>query len=126
LERNEGWIGYKKTPVGWIPEEWGCHVFTDLFTRSSKALTPEPDAEYRQIGIRSHGKGIFHKEAVRGSQLGEKRVFWCQPGSLAFNIVFAWEQAVALVSENEERMIASHRFPMYKGHPDIADEGFYP
>ena len=124
-DRNANRSGYKRTPVGLIPEDWECRVFTDLFTRISKSLAPEATREYREIGIRSHGKGIFHKEPAPGRQLGDKRVFWCQPGTLAFNIVFAWEQAVALVSDNETGMVASHRFPMYKGKASLADERFY-
>lgn len=77
-------------------------------------LLPEADHLYGQIGIRSHGKGIFYKEKVTGKELGEKRVFWIQAGCFILNIVFAWEQAVAITTEAEVGMIASHRFPMYK------------
>lgn len=118
-------VGYKKTPTGWLPEEWECSAFTHLFTRISEPLAPEADWEYQEIGIRSHGKGVFHKEPVLGRDLGDKRVFRCQPGALAFNIVFAWEQAVALMSDAEAGMIASHRFPMYQGEASRADERFY-
>jgi len=68
---------------------------------------------YRQIGVRSHGKGIFHKEAVTGTELGDKRVFHVVPNALVVNIVFAWEQAVALTSDAEAGFVASHRFPMF-------------
>ncbi len=68
---------------------------------------------YREIGIRSHCGGIFHKPPATGEKIGTKRVFWVEPGCLVFNIIFAWEQAVAITSENEIGMIASHRFPMY-------------
>jgi type I restriction enzyme S subunit len=73
----------------------------------------EPDTIYREIGIRSHCKGIFHKPETTGKQIGDKRVFWVEPGCVVFNIVFAWEQAVAMTSDAEVGMIASHRFPMY-------------
>ena len=80
--------------------------------------------EYRQIGIRSHGKGIFHKPAVTGNALGNKRVFWITPNALVLNIVFAWEQAVAVTSEIERGMIASHRFPMYLPRQGLCDVEF--
>lgn len=73
-----------------------------------------PTQKYQEIGIRSHGKGIFHKEPVLGESLGNKSVFWIEPNCLVLNIVFAWEGAVALTSDCESGMIASHRFPMYK------------
>lgn len=116
---------YKASPVGPIPADWDCRPFTDIFVRAAMPLAPEPAKEYREIGIRSHGKGVFHKDPVTGAALGDKRVFHCVPGALAFNIVFAWEQAVALVSAAERDMIASHRFPMYKGKDGAAHEPFY-
>jgi type I restriction enzyme S subunit len=40
------------------------------------------------------------------------------------NIVFAWEQAVAVTSENEKGFIASHRFPMFVARDGRADVRF--
>lgn len=124
-KRNENRPGYKKTKVGWIPDEWECVPFTKLFDHASVPVTVEPGATYREIGIRSHCKGIFLKEEVVGRALGNKRVFWCQPGTLVFNIVFAWEQAVAILGAETEGLIASHRFPMYKAKNGCAIEMFY-
>jgi type I restriction enzyme S subunit len=39
--------------------------------------------------------------------------------------VFAWEQAVAVLSENERGFIASHRFPMFQGRKNQASEAYY-
>lgn len=41
-------------------------------------------------------------------------MFQVRPGDLVLNIVFAWEGAVAVVSANEEGMVASHRFPTFR------------
>jgi hypothetical protein len=87
---------------------------SDLVERARVPVEVDPAAEYREIGIRSHGKGVFHKETVLGSDLGEKDVFAVQPDCLTFNIVFAWEQAVAITTAAEAGMVASHRFPMYR------------
>ena len=40
----------------------------------------EPGEMYREIGIRSFGRGIFRKEPVTGASLGTKRVFEIHPG----------------------------------------------
>src|SRR5690242_18892535 len=69
-----------------------------------------PSAVYQEIGIRSFGKGIFHKTPTTGLQIGAKRVFEIHPEDLLFNIVFAWEGAVAVASERERGTIGSHRF----------------
>ncbi len=68
---------------------------------------------YREIGIRSHGKGVFHKRPVSGLELGSKKVFWVEPGDFVLNIVFAWEGAVAVLGEADRGMIGSHRFPTF-------------
>lgn len=86
----------------------------DLLKQVRRPVDVEPDTTYREIGIRSHCKGIFHKLEKTGEEIGKKRVFWIEPGCLVFNIIFAWEQAVAMTSEAEAGMIASHRFPMYQ------------
>jgi type I restriction enzyme S subunit len=68
---------------------------------------------YREVGIRSFGKGIFHKSPISGAELGDKRVFNIEPGDLLFSNVFAWEGAVAVASEEERGFIGSHRFMTY-------------
>lgn len=86
----------------------------DVLRHVARPLTVEVDGSYREIGIRSHGKGLFHKAPVTGAALGDKRVFHVEPGDFVLNIVFAWEGAVGLVSEAERGMIASHRFPCFR------------
>ena len=92
---------------------WKAKPFSDLLERISKPADISADNAYREIGVRSHGKGLFHKEIVTGKELGNKRVFHVVPNALVLNIVFAWEQAVAMTSEAEIGFIALHRFPMF-------------
>lgn len=101
--------------------EWQAKKTSSLLQRVSNPVAVKSDKEYQQIGIRSHGKGIFHKELVTGAELGNKRVFWVEENTFVVNIVFAWEQAVAKTSSAEKGMIASHRFPMYKAKENEAD-----
>lgn len=79
-----------------------------------RPITVAPETEYRQIGIRSHGRGLFTKEPVTGDSLGSKKVFWLEPGDLVINIVFAWEGAVAVVPSEIVGYCGSHRFPAYR------------
>ena len=86
-----------------------------------KPVEVKPNELYTQIGIRSHGKGIFYKEPVTGSALGNKAVFWIEPDCFIVNIVFAWEQAIGKTTQSEVGMIGSHRFPMYRPVNDRVD-----
>jgi type I restriction enzyme S subunit len=105
-------------------ESWETKPIEQILKKRSKAVSVEPDTQYVQIGLRSHGKGIFYKQPVTGKSLGNKRVFWVQRDCLVVNIVFAWEQAVGKTTEREEGLIASHRFPMYAPRDEEADIDF--
>lgn len=113
--------GYKKTKVGIIPEDWSIVRIDTVLDRVRKKVDVQKKEQYQQIGIRSHGKGLFHKELVSGKELGNKSVFWIEEGCFIVNIVFAWEQAIGKTTKNEIGMIASHRFPMYKPQVDKVD-----
>ncbi len=93
---------------------WPVLPVGEVLKRVRRPVNVEADASYREIGVRSHCKGVFHKSPTTGEQIGDKRVFWVEPGCLVLNIVFAWEHAVALTTDDEAEMIASHRFPMYE------------
>lgn len=51
----------------------------DVLALQRRAVTVDPDTEYEEIGVRSFGKGIFHKSPVTGLELGNKRVFRIEP-----------------------------------------------
>ena len=121
LRRSSIPEGYKKTKAGILPAEWDLHMLGQCLSRVEKPVEVKPNELYTQIGIRSHGKGIFYKEPVTGSALGNKAVFWIEPDCFIVNIVFAWEQAIGKTTQSEVGMIGSHRFPMYRPVNDRVD-----
>ncbi len=92
---------------------WREVALAEVLRREARPVEVIADQTYREIGIRSHGKGIFHKEPLSGLSLGDKRVFWLKPGDFVLNIVFAWEGAVGVIGQDEVGMIGSHRFPTF-------------
>ncbi len=118
--------------MGYIPkvrfrgfaDDWTQYKCKDIFDKVGIPVETKDEETYREIGIRSHGKGIFYKDAVTGKDIGNKRVFWIEPDCFIVNIVFAWERAVARTTEKEQGMIASHRFPMYKPKTNVVDLDF--
>jgi type I restriction enzyme S subunit len=104
--------------------EWEKQKVSSLLSKISNPVNVDLHKSYQQIGIRSHGKGVFHKEFVSGKELGNKRVFWVEEDAFIVNIVFAWEQAVAITTKREWGMIASHRFPMYKSMNGMSNVNF--
>lgn len=114
IHQGEIPAGYRKTKAGILPADWNIHVIGDCLRRVENPVKVEPNKLYTQIGIRSHGKGLFFKEPVTGTALGNKSVFWIEPDCFIVNIVFAWEQAIGKTTQSEVGMIGSHRFPMYR------------
>ena len=121
IRRGEQPEGYKKTKAGILPADWDLHMLGECLSRVEKPVEVKPNELYTQIGIRSHGKGLFYKEPVTGAALGNKAVFWIEPDCFIVNIVFAWEQAIGKTTQSEVGMIGSHRFPMYRPVNDRVD-----
>lgn len=82
----------------------------DLFTLQRRAVSVDPESTYSEIGVRSFGRGLFHKEAVTGEEIGRKRIFKILPGDLVVSNIFAWEGALAIAGEAETGRVGSHRF----------------
>lgn len=82
---------------------------------------PTPVDGYTRLGIRSHMKGTFYEYVAPTKRLGEKRLQRVKKDNLIVNIVFAWEHAIAITTEDDEGKLVSHRFPQFS-----FKEGMYP
>ena len=79
---------------------------------------------YAELGIRSFGKGTFHKPALSGLDLGSKRIFRIEKGDLLFSNVFAWEGAIAVAKPEDNGRYGSHRFMSCVPKPNVATAPF--
>jgi type I restriction enzyme S subunit len=75
-----------------------------------RPIEPKMGEEYPELGIRSFGKGTFHKPALDYLSVGTKRLYQIEPGDLVFSNVFAWEGGIAVVQPEDEGRFGSHRF----------------
>ena len=75
-----------------------------------RPVSVQPDGSYAELGVRSFGRGTFHKPPLDGMTVGSKKLYRIAPGDLVFNIVFAWEGAVAIARDQDEGRVGSHRF----------------
>ena len=100
-----------------MSKAWPMVPLGEVLQLQRRWIKLHPTETYREIGIRSFGKGIFHKAPIAGITLGNKRVLRIEPGDLVFNNVFAWEGAVAVAGPEEVGMIGSHRFVTYTVNP---------
>ena len=108
--RNTG--GYKETDFGLLPYNWEIlelHEFVEPCLRK----TDKPRKIYQSIGIRSHGKGTFPKSDCNPKKIAHKTLYEVKSEDLITNITFAWEGAIAIVKEEDDAALVSHRFPTY-------------
>ena len=68
------------------------------------------NGSYPELGIRSFGKGTFHKPPLSGGDVGTKRLYRIEHGDLMFSNVFAWEGAIAIAQPEDSGRFGSHRF----------------
>jgi type I restriction enzyme S subunit len=70
----------------------------------------ELDTTYKEIGVRSFGKGTFEKPSFKGRDLTWQKPYWMKEGDLLFSNIKAWEGALSLIKKNEDGKIGSHRY----------------
>lgn len=87
----------------WIP-------MAEVAPLKRRPVQVEPSERYHEIGIRSFSRGTFHKPPIEGALLGTKKIFRIEANDLLFNIVFAWEGAVAVAKPQDHGRVGSHRF----------------
>lgn len=96
------------------------HVADRIF----RPISRKDDEVYTPVGLYNRGRGIFHKEPTNGSDLGDSDFFWIQTDDLILSGQFAWEGAVALASEEEAGCVASHRYPILRGKPNLIETAY--
>jgi type I restriction enzyme, S subunit len=96
------------------------HVVDRIF----RPVIRREDDEYIPVGLYNRGRGIFHKEQTKGVSLGDSNFFWIKSDDLILSGQFAWEGAVALASNEEEGCVASHRYPILRGKPNLMETAY--
>lgn len=82
------------------------------------------NGSYPELGIRSFGKGTFHKPPLSGGDVGTKRLYRIEPGDLLFSNVFAWERAIAIAQPEDSGRFGSHRFITCQADPELTTAAF--
>lgn len=82
----------------------------DIAPLVRRPVEVKDEENYPELGVRSFGKGTFHKPDVPGFEVGTKQLYHIRPGDLVFSNVFAWEGAIAVAKPEDAGRVGSHRF----------------
>lgn len=102
-------------------KKWPRVTLADIAPIVRRPVDVRHDRVYPELGVRSFGRGTFHKPALSGAEVGSKRLFRIEPGDLVFSNVFAWEGAIAVASRADSGRFGSHRFITCVVDSDRAD-----
>lgn len=104
--------------------KWKSTLLSNCLNYSPREV-PKPSKSFFALGIRSHGKGIFHKNDFEPEDLAMDVLYEVKENDLILNITFAWEQAIAIAGKKDDGGLVSHRFPTYTFKPENADVEFF-
>lgn len=108
--RFEGFVrDWKKKPLGAIVIPYSDPVEI-------------PHNGYERLGIRSHGKGVFHEYVEAGKEITTAQLHRVAAHNFIVNITFAWEHAVAVTCDSDAGKLVSHRFPQFSMAEGIHDQ----
>ncbi|HEX3999761.1 MAG TPA: restriction endonuclease subunit S [Pirellulales bacterium] len=105
-----GWRALLRSMFSQIATESPRQKMGEVAPLIRRKAEPRLGEEYPELGIRSFGKGTFHKPSLDYVAIGSKKLYRIHPGDLVFNNVFAWEGAIAVAQPEDEGRFGSHRF----------------
>lgn len=113
-----------KMRVKGFDKKWKVRVLSECLNFTPRPIL-KPSENYLALGLRSHGKGIFHKTDFDPASIAMETMYEVKENDLIINITFAWEHAVAIVSKKDEGGLVSHRFPTYTFNSQNAIPDFF-
>jgi len=107
-----------------VTVRWPMVPLGEVASLVRRAVSPEPEASYTEIGIRSFFNGTFHRRTLTGAEFSWQKLFLIRSGDLIFSNLMAWEGAVAVAKAADEGCIGNHRMLTCQVHPDRALPAF--
>ena len=92
--------------------KWEVKPLNELLIYTPREVD-KPKTPFLALGLRSHGKGVFHKNDFDPKTIAMNKLYVVKENDLVINITFAWEQAVAIATKKDDGGLVSHRFPTY-------------
>ena len=70
----------------------------------------ETNHQYKELGARSFGKGLFVKPDFDADAATWEKPVWIKAGDIVFSNIKAWEGAIGVAKPEHDGFIASHRY----------------
>lgn len=80
----------------------------------------ETNQQYKELGARSFGKGLFVKPDFDADAATWEKPVWIKVGDIVFSNIKAWEGAIGVAKPEHDGFIASHRYLTAVAKPELA------
>ncbi len=80
----------------------------------------EANQQYKELGARSFGKGLFVKPDFDADAATWEKPVWIKAGDIVFSNIKAWEGAIGVAKPEHDGFIASHRYLTAVVKPELA------
>lgn len=104
---------------------WNSIPLGHILTRSTRAITLEPNASYREVKVRMNGKGVVERRVVRGSEIASDSRFVVRAGQFIISRIDARHGASGLVPEELDGAVVTNDFPVFDVKEDRLDPQFF-
>jgi type I restriction enzyme S subunit len=74
----------------------------------------DASSEYRLLGVRWYGQGLFVKDVKNGQQIIASRLYRIQDGDFVYNRLFAWKGSFAVADSEFDGCYVSNEFPCFQ------------
>jgi type I restriction enzyme S subunit len=114
MENKEG---YKKTAIGWIPEDWEVKKYKEVLNEVNRPYLWDDNREYHLISVRRRNGGCFFRESLRGNQIKTKTLRPIQKDDFIISKMQVVHGATSIVPENFDGMFVSSSYIIMDAKP---------
>jgi restriction endonuclease S subunit len=98
---------------------WENKKLGEILKLQRRPVNVTPKGLYKEVGVYCFGKGLFHKNARNGTDVGKKPLYKIKARDFIIQVTFAWEGAVAIASEDDDGLFGSIRVLTFEVNEDI-------
>lgn len=96
-----------------LPKGWRVARVGDFAQQVTDRVRVEPDKQYKMLGVKWYGEGVFLRETVKGDSMSATWVTPTKPGAFIYNRLFAWKESFAVVPPELSDCFVSGEFPQF-------------
>ncbi|MCK4796119.1 MAG: restriction endonuclease subunit S [Spirochaetes bacterium] len=97
----------------YLSSEFDFVSLSEILKQVSRIERIEEGKEYKLLGIRSYGKGIFHRDIKMGREIKAKTIYKVKTGDLIYSRLGASNGSFGIVDDSFDGYYVSNEFPTF-------------